>query len=159
MRDTIAPAVRIGMLLVALAAAPAVAQDSSDVSVPATDSAASDLPDDVQSFAGDWVLQQEDANAATCALTFTDQPAAGGGWAVTLPDACPAPFPDAAALAVWSVDDSDGSILIGDASQHTTLKLIANPDGFYATDEDVSPRFYLVSPNDEDGAGGEQDSD
>jgi protease inhibitor Inh len=147
--------IRAGVVVVGLSALPAIAQDSS---APASDASASSLPDEVQSYAGDWVLQQEDANAPTCALTFTDEPAAGG-WAVTVPDACPSPFPAASALAVWNIDGDDGSILISDGAQHVTLRLLSDPDGYYATDEDSTPRFYLVAPYEQDGEGGEQDAD
>jgi Protease inhibitor Inh len=138
--------------LVSLASGPALAQ-SSDPSASSTN-----LPDDLQSFAGDWELQQEDASAPTCAVSFTDQQVAGG-WAITVPDACPAPYPAASALAVWAVDESDGSIIVMDANQKITMRLLADPEGFYATDEDSTPRFYLVTPQETDAAGGEQDAD
>jgi len=145
----LASPLRLAALLASLAAGAAHAQ-----SLPPSTS----LPDDLQSYAGDWELQQEDASAATCPLTFTDQQVSGG-WAITLPDACAAPFPAASALAVWSVDSTDSSITISDASGHPTMKLLADPDGFYATDEDSTPRFYLVTPQDPNDAGGETDAD
>jgi hypothetical protein len=151
MRSRLIPAMRLAAAFALLAAGPAAAQSSMA-------SASAALPDDLQSFAGDWELQQEDANAPTCAVTFTDQQVSGG-WAIAVPDACPAPFPSAAALAVWSVDDADGSIVISDASQKPTMRLLADPEGFYATDADTTPRFYLVTPQESDGAGGEQDAD
>ena len=154
MRHTIAGIAGAGLLAVLLATA-APAQDSS-ASIP--DASASSLPDEVQSYAGDWVLQQEDANAPTCALTFTDQ-TAPGGWAVIIPDPCPSPFPAASALAVWNIDSDDGSIVIMDTAQHVTLRLLSDPDGYYATDEDSTPRFYLVAPYEQNGEGGEQDAD
>jgi len=154
MKHWIARIVAAGMVI-ALSPIPAMAQSSS-AAMP--ELSASNLPDEVQSYAGDWVLQQEDANAPSCALTFTDQ-AAPGGWAVTVPDACPSPFPAASALAVWNIDSDDGSIVIMDAAQHVTLRLLSNPDGYYATDEDAPPRFYLVAPYEQDGEGGEQDAD
>lgn len=154
MRHTIAGIAGAGLLAVLLATA-APAQDSS-ASIP--DASASSLPDEVQSYAGDWVLQQEDANAPTCALTFSDQ-TAPGGWAVTIPDPCPSPFPAASALAVWNIDSDDGSIVIMDTAQHVTLRLLSDPDGYYATDEDSTPRFYLVAPYEQNGEGGEQDAD
>jgi hypothetical protein len=147
--------VHTGILLAGLSILPANAQVSS---APASDASASSLPEEVQSYAGDWVLQQEDANAPTCALTFTDH-AVAGGWAVTAPEACPSPFPAASALAVWNIDSEDGSILIMDAAQHVTLRLLSDPDGYYATTEDTPPRFYLVAPYEQDGEGGEQDAD
>jgi protease inhibitor Inh len=155
MRQWIGRIVGAGIVLAAFWAVPAMAQQSSS-SIP--DVSASGLPDEVQSYAGDWVLQQEDASAPTCAVTFTDQPAAGG-WAVTVPDACPAPFPSATSVAVWNIDSEDGSIIIMDAAQHITLRLLSNPDGYYATDEDSTPRFYLVAPYEQNGEGGEQDAD
>lgn len=148
MREWIGRVGRIGAVIGVLWACPALAQEAS----------ASGLPDEVQSYAGDWVLQQEDANAPTCPVTFTDRPAAGG-WAVNVPDACPAPFPAPSALAVWNIDSDDGSILIMDGAQHVTLRLLSDPDGYYATSEDSPPRFYLVAPYDENGEGGEQDAD
>ena len=147
--------VGVALLAAGLHDAPVLAQDPSAV---ASEASAPSLPDEVQSFAGDWVLQQEDANAPTCALTFTDQ-AVAGGWAVTVPDSCPSPFPAATALAVWNIDSDDGSILIMDSAQHPTLRLLSDPDGYYATDEDSTPRFYLVAPYEQNGEGGEQDAD
>ena len=155
MQRWISRLVRAGIVLAGLWALPADAQSSS---APPADASALSLPDEVQSYAGDWVLQQEDANAPTCALTFTDQ-AVTGGWAVTVPDACPSPFPDAASLAVWNIDSEDGSILVMDAAQKVTLRLLSDPDGYYATAEDAPPRFYLVAPYEQDGEGGEEDAD
>jgi Protease inhibitor Inh len=151
MRNRLVGALRLALTLGALIAAPALAQDTSS-------SSSATMAADLESYAGDWLLQQEDTNAPTCAVTFTDQPVAGG-WAISVPDACPAPFPAASALAVWSVDDSDGSITIMDANQGVTMKLLSDPDGYYATDEATNPRLYLVAPVDPDGAGGEQDAD
>jgi hypothetical protein len=139
------------MAIAMLGAGPAMAQSSAT-------SASTALPEDLQSFAGEWELQQEDASAPTCAVNFTDQQVPGG-WAIGVPDACPAPFPAASALAIWSVDDADGSIVILDADQRVTMRLLADPEGFYATSEDTPPRFYLVTPAQSDGAGGEQDAD
>ena len=153
MRSRLARLLRLAAALVLLGAGPAAAQSSAQSS-----SAAPSLPEDLQSYAGDWELQQEDANAATCAVTFTDQQVPGG-WAITVPNPCPAPFPAASALTVWSVDETDGSIIVLDASQKVTMRLLADPEGFYATDEDTTPRFYLVTPQETDGAGGEQDAD
>lgn len=148
MGGSVTGTIRLAALLSGLIGGPVLAQEAG----------VSSLPDDAQSYVGDWVLQQEDADAPACALTFTDQPAAGG-WAVTLPDACPAPFPAAASLAVWNVDDQDGSILIMDQNRQVTLRLLSDPDGYYATADDSDPRFYLVAPYDENGEGGEQDAD
>jgi hypothetical protein len=151
MRSRFAASGRLAAAILLFAINPALAQLSDP-------SASTALPEDLQSYAGDWELQQEDANAPTCAMSFTDQQVAGG-WAISLPDACPAPFPPASALAVWAVDESDGSIIVMDASQKATMRLLADPEGFYATDEDSQPRFYLVTPQESDGPGGEQDAD
>jgi hypothetical protein len=37
------------------------------------------------------------------------------------------------------------------------MRLFEDEDGLYDTDPNVQPRFYLLSPYDEDGTGGEDD--
>ena len=71
-------------------ASPVLAEgEASDASSVGTESA---VPDDLQSFVGDWLLEQEDESAPRCPIRFTDQVAIGG-FAVTFPETCPAPYP------------------------------------------------------------------
>jgi hypothetical protein len=135
-------------ILAAFAAAPALAQDV----------AVSTVPPELQGMVGDWVLEQEDQALPRCAITLTEDEASGG-WAVVVPEPCPAPYPAAAALAAWTVDSEDGSVLLLDAERQVTLRLFEDEDGLYDTDPAVVPRFYLTVPYDEDGAGGEADAD
>ncbi|MBN9305630.1 MAG: hypothetical protein BGO82_03955 [Devosia sp. 67-54] len=141
--------------LLALAAGPAAAADSSS-------SAASDeqstVPEELQSMVGDFVLAQEDETLPTCPIRFTDQQAIGG-WAVEMPAPCPAPYPSADQIAAWNVDESDGSVLLMDATRKVVMRLFEDEDGLFDTDPNVEPRFYLLAPYDEDGSGGEADSD
>jgi hypothetical protein len=129
----------------------AVAQDTGA-------SAESTVPDELQGMLADWVLEQQDPELPKCALSFTDTPATGG-WAVTLPAPCPAPYPAAASLAAWTVDPNDGSILLLDATGAETLRLLEDEDGLYDTDPNIEPRFYLLPPYDEDQSGGEADAE
>jgi hypothetical protein len=39
------------------------------------------------------------------------------------------------------------------------MRLFEDEDGLFDTDPNVEPRFYLLAPYDEDGSGGEADSD
>lgn len=142
-------------LAVVMLAGPVAAQSSSEPAS-ASEEPQALVPEDIQGFVGDWLLEQEDQSAATCAITFTDQEAIGG-WAVEVPQPCPAPFPTEGVMA-WNVDDS-GNIILLDAVRHVVLRLMEDEDGLYDTDPSVEPRFYLVYPYDEDGAGGEADTD
>ena len=74
-----------------------------------------------------------------------------------MPETCPAPYPSADQLVSWNVDDSDGSILLMNGDRKVVMKLFEDEDGLYDTDPAVTPRFYLLAPYDEDGAGGEAD--
>ena len=146
----------LGFLIVAagLLAAPALSQDSS--SAPASSEEQSTVPEELQGMVGDWVLQQEDENLPTCALTLTDQQSIGG-WAVQIPDACPAPYPAADDLVSWNIDPEDNSVIFLNAERKVTLRLFEDEDGLYDTDPDKQPHFYLLSPIEQDGTGGEAD--
>ncbi len=149
---------RLAALLIGLGAAPAIAQDSTSAPDSAASSAESTVPEDLQALVGDWSLALEDEGQPTCPLAFTDSEAIGG-WAVEVPETCPAPYPAADQLAAWNVDDSDGSIILLDAERHVVLRLFEDEDGLYDTAPDSTPRFYLLAPYDAEGAGGEADSD
>lgn len=129
------------LLLLALAA-PALAQDPPTV------------PDHLVGMVGDWRLEQEDQSLPTCALVFTDVQTEGG-WAIEVPEPCPAPFPPADRIAIWSVDETDGTVLILDAAQAPVLRLLEDEDGLFITPEGQLPAFYLMLPWDADGTGGE----
>ena len=135
-------------ILAAFAALPALAQDTP----------ASTVPPELQGMIGDWNLEQEDPALPKCAIALTEDEAIGG-WAVVVPEPCPAPYPAAAALAAWNVDPEDNSVIFLDAERQVTLRLLEDEDGLYDTDPAVTPRFYLTTPYDEDGAGGEADAD
>jgi len=105
---------------------------------------------------GDWVLQQEDENLPTCALTLTDQQSIGG-WAVQIPDACPAPYPSADDLATWNIDPEDNSVIFLNAERKVTLRLFEDEDGLYDNAPDSPVRLYLLAPYDDNGDGGEAD--
>lgn len=135
-------------LLVATLAAPAFAQEVPETTV----------PPELQGFIGDWTLEQEDMSLPRCAVTLT-QDEAIGGWAIVVPEPCPAPFPAADALVAWNVDPDDNSITFLDAERHVTLRLLEDEDGLYDTDPAILPRFYLTTPYDAEGAGGEADAD
>lgn len=132
-----------GLALLA-SAAPLAAQEFSSV------------PDHLLGMVGDWRLEQEDQSLATCALTFTED-AAPGGWALVLPAACPAPFPPASAMAAWTVDDTDGSVIILDAAGGETLRILEDEDGLFITA--TRPPLYLMMPYDAEGTGGEAGDD
>jgi hypothetical protein len=136
-----------------LAAAPALSRAED-----ASSSAESTVPEQLQGMLADWVLEQEDQSLPKCGLTFTDTQVTGG-WAIAVPDPCPAPYPAAASLAAWNIDPSDGSIVLLDATGTETLRLFEDEDGLYDTDPNVEPRFYLLPPYDEDDSGGESDSE
>lgn len=126
----------------ALVITPALAQETSTV------------PENLLGIVGDWRLEQEDQTLPTCALTFTEDQT-DTGWLIALPEPCPLPFPSANSLVAWNVDESDGAVLILDASGNEILRLTEEENGLYATDPGVLPAFYLMLPYDEDGMGGE----
>jgi len=147
------------ILLAAMAAAPALAAgtDASSSAPPADSSSAeSTVPDDLQALVGDFVLGQEDDTLPTCAITLTDQEAIGG-WAIQMPASCPAPYPAADELMAWNVDASDGSVIFLNAERKVVMRLFEDEDGLYDTDPDKQPHFYLLSPIEQDGTGGEAD--
>lgn len=141
-------ALRVAIALATLGAAPAFAQDAS---IPQ-----SSVPEELQAMVGDWMLEQEDESLPKCPLVFTDRQAAGG-WAVEVPESCPAPFPPADQLAAWNVDDNDGSVILMNADRKVVMRLLEDEDGLFDTAPDTSPRFYLLMPYDEDNSGGEAD--
>jgi len=145
-------------VILVLAAWPAAAQDSSSSSAEptASSSAESTVPDELQSMVGDFTLAQEDDTLPTCPIRLTDQQTIGG-WSIELPAACPAPYPAADQLVAWNVDESDGSVLLMNAERKVVMRLFEDEDGLFDTDPNVTPRFYLLAPYDEDGAGGEAD--
>lgn len=138
---------RLLAVVLSLAAAPALAQEQ-----PAP------LPDDVNGMVGDFILEQEDQSLPKCPITLSDQEALGG-WAVQLPETCAAPYPAADQLVAWNIDQTDGSIILLNAERKVVMRLFEDEDGLYDTAPDVQPRFYLMAPYDEDGTGGESDSD
>ena len=153
----------LAAMLAALAVGPAFAQSSSlppieSSALPDVSAPVSTVPEELQGMIGDFVLEQEDETLAKCALKLTDREAIGG-WAIEVPEACPAPYPAADSLIAWNIDPNDGSVTRLDAGQHVTLRLFEDEDGLYDTDPNVTPHFYLLSPYDVDGAGGEADSD
>ena len=148
------------LMLAALAASPATAANmvasSSAPPADSSSSAESTVPDDLAGLVGDFVLGQEDDTLPTCAITLTDQEAIGG-WAITVPAACPAPYPAADELTAWNVDSSDGSVIFLNAERKVVMRLFEDEDGLYDTDPDKQPHFYLLSPIEQDGTGGEAD--
>lgn len=140
--------IRLIGIALALSAAPSLAQEEPQ----------STVPDQFIGMVGDWILEQEDASLPRCAVTLTDQESIGG-WAIEVPAPCPAPFPAADSLVAWNVIDTDGSVTLIDAERHVTLRLFEDEDGLYTTDPSLVPRFYMTLPWDEDGAGGEADAE
>ncbi|MEO6014121.1 MAG: AprI/Inh family metalloprotease inhibitor [Devosia sp.] len=138
-------AVLVASAIALLFAAPVLAQDST-------------VPEHLQGMVGDWRLEQEDQTLPICALKFSDEEAIGG-WAIEVPEVCPAPYPPSDSLVAWNVDDSDGSVIILDAERNVVLRLFEDEDGLYDTDPAVQPRFYLLYPYDDDGSGGEAGDD
>ena len=61
-------------------------------------------------------------------------------------------------LKAWNVDANDGSLLLLDASGKTVMHLFEDEDGAYDTDPNVTPRFYMLPPDDAAGNGGENDA-
>lgn len=112
------------------------------------------VPEHLLGMVGDWRLEQEDQSLPICSLTFTEDQTVSG-WAIQLPEACPAPFPAAAGFASWNVDEADGSVLIMNAEGQLTLRLEEGEDGLFVTPDGQLPAFYLMLPWDEDGTGGE----
>jgi hypothetical protein len=145
-------------LILMLAAWPAAGEDmaSSSADPAASSSEESTVPEELQSMVGDFTLAQEDDTLPTCPIRLTDQQSIGG-WAIELPEACPAPYPPADQLLSWNVDESDGSVLFMNGERQVIMKLFEDEDGLFDTDPNVTPRFYLLAPYDEDGAGGEAD--
>ena len=141
-----------------LAAWPAAAAEtaSSSADPAASASAESTVPEELQAMVGDFTLAQEDDTLPTCPIKLTDQQSIGG-WAIELPETCPAPYPAADQLVSWNVDESDGSVLLMNAERKVVLRLFEDEDGLFDTDPSVTPRFYLFAPYDEDGSGGESD--
>ena len=147
------------ILLATMASAPVLAANATvSSSAPTADSssAESTVPDDLQALVGDFVLGQEDDTLPTCPITLTDQEAIGG-WAIQMPTACPAPYPAADELMAWNVDSSDGSVIFLNAERKVVMRLFEDEDGLYDTDPDKQPHFYLLSPIEQDGTGGEAD--
>lgn len=126
----------------ALMTVPALAQDVSPV------------PEHLLGMVGDWRLEQEDQTLPVCGLVFNED-VAPGGWTVTVPEPCPAPFPPASAMSAWNVDGENGSVVLLDAAQNVTLRLFEGEDGLFVTGDDTTPAFYLMLPWDDDGTGGE----
>lgn len=145
---------RLATLALLLATAPASAQSSS--SDAGASLAESTVPEELQGLVGDFVLEQDDETLPKCPVTLTDQETIGG-WAITVPEACPAPYPAADSLMAWNVDPNDGSVLFLDAERHVVLRLLEDEDGLYDTDPNVQPRFTLLAPYEDDGSGGESD--
>jgi hypothetical protein len=114
----------------------------------------STVPEHLLGMIGDWRLEQEDQSLPICGLRFTEDQSIGG-WAIEVPEPCPAPFPPPDSFAAWNIDDSDGAVLILDAERQVVLRLFEDEDGLFVTGEGVAPRFYLMLPYDEDGTGGE----
>jgi hypothetical protein len=156
-RSTVA-ALRLAALVAGLLASPAFAADSSDENPPADPSAESAVPEEFRGMVGDWVLEQEDEDLPQCPITLSDAPAPGG-WAIVLPQDCPAPYPAAASMTSWTIDPNDGSVLLMDGSQTVTLRLLEDEDGLFDTAPGTNPRFYLLAPYDDNGTGGEPDSE
>jgi hypothetical protein len=145
---------RLATIALLLATAPASAQSSA--SDAGASSAQSTVPEELQGLLGDFVLEQDDETLPKCPVTLTDQETIGG-WAITVPEACPAPYPAADSLMAWNVDPNDGSVLFLDAERHVVLRLLEDEDGLYDTDPNVQPRFTLLAPYEDDGSGGESD--
>jgi hypothetical protein len=122
------------------------------------DAAPSTVPEELQGMLGPWNLEQEDPSLPKCALNLTDTQITGG-WAVEVPDPCPAPYPAATSLSAWNIDPNDGSVTLLDSAGNVTLRLFEDEDGLYDTSPDTTPRFYLLPPYDEDDSGGESDGD
>jgi hypothetical protein len=147
---------RFAVALVAFAAFPAAPLLAQDSAIPASSAEESTVPEDLQAMVGDFILEQDDETLPQCPITFTDN-VANGGWAVSFPEACPAPYPAASTIVAWNVDDADGSVTLLDAQGHVTLRLFEDEDGLFDTPPDSNPRFVLLAPYEQDGNGGEDD--
>ena len=158
MQGVVGRGIAAATLSLMLAAWPALAEDASSSTADplASSSAESTVPDELQSMVGDFTLAQEDDSLPTCPIRLTDQQSVGG-WAIELPETCPAPYPPADQLVTWNVDESDGSVLLMNAERKVVMKLFEDEDGLFDTDPNVTPRFYLLAPYDEDGSGVESD--
>ncbi len=130
------------------AAAPSLGEGTTKAPPPA--SAATTLPPEAAGFVGQWILQEEGADSATCPLNMTDRPAATG-WVAEALDSCPASFP---VFASWGVEDGGAAVVLYDKGQHEVLRLQPNQDGVLESSGEAPT--YQLSPFD---AGGEQDTD
>jgi hypothetical protein len=131
-----------------------LAQDAPETTLPDSMLIESTVPEQLIGMVGDWRLEQEDQSLPPCILTFTEDQVEGG-WTVTVPQPCPAPYPVGSSLAVWSVDESDGAVVISNSTGAPVLRLVEGEDGLFHTVDGTTPTFYLVLPWDEDGTGGE----
>jgi protease inhibitor Inh len=127
-----APAFAVMML-----AAPAVAQD---------------FPEELYGMLGDWLIEQEDPALPNCTLHLLEEHAIGG-YAVEVPETCPAPFPPSDSLVAWNIDDSDGSVILLDAERHVVLRFFEEEDGLFGTDPATPPVLYLLPLMPEEGEG------
>jgi|GEM_PF-3142675 len=157
MHISVAARFRVAAALVALAAFPAPPLLAQDSAIPAGSAEQSTVPEDLQVMVGDFILEQEDESLPQCPITFTDS-VANGGWAVSFPEVCAAPYPAADTIVAWNVDPADGSVTLLDAQGQVTLRLFEDEDGLFDTPPDSNPRFVLVAPYEQDGNGGEADS-
>ena len=46
-----------------------------------------------------------------------------GGWAIELPETCPAPYPAADQLVSWNIDATDGSVLLLNGDNQVVMRL------------------------------------
>ncbi|HWA19997.1 MAG TPA: AprI/Inh family metalloprotease inhibitor [Devosia sp.] len=106
---------------------------------------AQDFPEELYGMLGDWVIAQDDAEAPGCAVHLLESGAIGG-YAIELPDPCPAPFPPADSLAAWNIDSSDGSVILLDAERHVVLRFFEEEDGLFATDPAATPPMLYLLP-------------
>jgi hypothetical protein len=113
---------------------------------------AQDFPEELYGMLGDWVIVQDDPEAPGCAIHLLEDRAIGG-YAVEVPDPCPAPFPPPDSLAAWTVDDTDGSVLLLDAERHVVLRFFEEEDGLFGTAPDSTPMLYLLPQMPEDEGG------
>lgn len=104
---------------------------------------AQDMPEELYGMLGDWVITQEDPETPGCPIHLLEDQAIGG-YAIELPEPCPAPFPPADSLAAWNVDDTDGSVILLDAERHVVLRFLEEEDGLFGTDTNTPPLFYLL---------------
>ena len=138
-----------GMLALAAVAGvgPALSQTST-----APSAASGAMPSEATGFVGQWILQQEGSDDATCPLNMTDRPAATG-WVAEPLDFCPASFP---VFASWSIEGGGTAVVLYDKAQHEVLRLQPNQDGMLDSSGSGESPTYQLAPYD---AGGEQDTD